>query len=87
MIISISKSKEIVFRRPNSQLEMHIMSLPGIDLNLLGVAITDNRFRFESRVTFIFEMCSQHSYILRRFRDQDITNRQFVILKQSYHHE
>jgi hypothetical protein len=49
MIINICKTKEIVFRHPNSHLEIHPLCLPGIDLieevKLLGVMLA-NRLNF-----------------------------------------
>jgi Reverse transcriptase (RNA-dependent DNA polymerase) len=77
MIINTSKTKEIVFRRPNPR--SCSVDLPAIqaiekikETKLLGVIFTDS-FHFDSHVNFILKICSQRSYLMRKLRDQGLT--------------
>ena len=83
MIINFSKTKEIVFRRPNPKMDIDLPSLPGVEqineVKLLGV-IFSNRLHFDAHVNFILKTCSQTSYIMRKFRDQGLSKSQLNIV-------
>lgn len=83
MIINISKTKEIVFRRPNPRMNIEVSPLIGIEqvdeVKLLGV-IFSKPLCFDSHVNFILENCSQRAYIIRRFRDQGLSVKQLTII-------
>ena len=59
MIINILKTKEIVFRRPNSRLCIMPPPLieidPVVEIKLLGV-IFDGNFNFESHINYIMSI-------------------------------
>ena len=67
------KSKEIVFRRPNSQL--CIMPPPLIkiyqvaEIKILEVIFHCN-FNFESHINYIMSISSQHIYLIKLLRDK-----------------
>jgi len=69
MIINASKTKEIVFRRPNLRASFDLPALQAIDKNketkLLGVIFADS-FHFDSQVNYILKICSQRSYLMRK---------------------
>ena len=83
MVINASKTKEIVFHRPNPRMEIVLSPLPGIqqvtEIKLLGVIFSDS-LRFDSHVDFILKTCSQRSYIIKRFRDQGLSLKQLSII-------
>ena len=62
MVINFTKTKEIVFHRPNPRMELDITSLRGIEIvkeiKLLGV-IFCNVLKFDSHVNFVLKLSSQ----------------------------
>jgi hypothetical protein len=76
MIINVSKTKEIVFRRPNPRVSVDLPALRAIETiketKLLGVIFSDS-FHFDSHVNYIMKICGQRSYLLRKLRDQGLT--------------
>ena len=77
MIINTSKTKEIVFRSPNSK--VCIVGLPAIqaiekikETKLLGVIFIDS-FHFDAHVNSILKICSQRSYLTHKLRYQGLT--------------
>jgi hypothetical protein len=59
MTINITKTKEIVFRRPNPKIDLHLPSLLGIEIvneaKLLGVIFTNN-FHFDSHINYLLKV-------------------------------
>jgi hypothetical protein len=83
MIINTSKTKEIVFRRPNPRACVDLPALLAIEkikeTKLLGVIFSDS-FHFDSHVNYILKICSQRSYLMRKLRDQGLTANQLNIV-------
>jgi hypothetical protein len=79
MVINFTKTKEIVFHRPNPRMELDIIPLPGIEIvkeiKLLGV-IFCNVLKFDSHVNFILKLSSQRSYLMKKLRDQGLSLKQ-----------
>ena len=75
MIINVTKTKEIVFRRPSPKRFHMSPSVDGIELvaaaKLLGVWIQDN-FKIDRHVDYILSLCSQRIYVMKRLRDQGL---------------
>ena len=72
MVINLSKTKEIVFRRPHPGKFALSPSIEEVEIvreaKLLGVILTDN-FSFDKHVNFILATCSQRFYLLKLLRD------------------
>jgi hypothetical protein len=83
MIINVSKTKEIVFRRPNSRgcVDPPVLQAIGKlkETKLLGVIFSES-FHFDSHVNYILKICSQRSYLMRKLRDQGLTANQLNIV-------
>ena len=83
MVISIAKTKEIVFRRPNPRMCIDVTPLFAIEqvkeVKLLGVIFSDN-LRFNSHVNFILKLSSQRSYLMKKLRDQGLCCKQLSIV-------
>jgi hypothetical protein len=83
MTINMTKTKEIVFRRPNPKIDLHLPSLLGIEIvneaKLLGVIFTNN-FHFDSHINYLLKVCSQRSYLIRTLRDQGLSRKQLNIV-------
>jgi hypothetical protein len=83
MVINISKTKEIVFRRPNPRLDVYLPTLPHIEriteAKLLGVVFSST-LHFDAHVNFVLKVCNQRSYLLRKFRDQGLSSAQLNIV-------
>lgn len=76
MTINVSKTKEIVFRRPNVRREIiYPAPLPNIQrvtvAKLLGIVITEN-IKFSNHVDNILRQCNQRMYLLKLLRDQGL---------------
>jgi len=88
MIINASKTKEIVFRRPNPRASINLPALQAIDkieeTKLLGVIFADS-FHFDSHVNYILKICSQRSYLMQKLGDQGLsTNQLNIVLMLSF---
>ena len=72
MVINLSKTKEIVFRRPHPGKFALSPSIEEVEIvreaKLLGVILTDN-FSFDKHVNSILATCSQRFYLLKLLRD------------------
>ena len=72
MVINLSKTKEIVFRRPHPGKFALSPSIEEVEIvreaKLLGVILTDN-FSFDMHVNSILATCSQRFYLLKLLRD------------------
>src|SRR5580692_1126074 len=68
MIINKSKTKELVFHKPNPRHFLYPVPLDNIERvtesKLLGIFITEN-LKFESHVKFVLSQCSQRVYALK----------------------
>jgi len=75
MILNITKTKEIVFRRPNPRLSLHPSPLPDIEqvkvAKLLGVVLSE-RLHFDDHVFAVLKVCSQRMYLLKLLRAQGL---------------
>ena len=75
--LNLSKTKELVFKRPNISLEI----IPSADFGvkclqcakLLGVYF-DTRLSFVHHVDFLIRTCSQRFYLLQQMRKQGLTD-------------
>ena len=83
MIINISKTKEIVFQRPNPHHFLSPFPIDDIDqvheAKLLGV-ILNYRFIFDSHIQFILRQCSQRMYLIKLLRNQRLPSNQLSIV-------
>jgi hypothetical protein len=87
MVINLSKTKEIVFRRPHPGKFSLLPSIDEVEIvreaKLLGVILTDN-FSFDKHVNSILATCSRRFYLLKLLRDGgmpvDKLNVVFVLL-------
>jgi len=75
MLINMSKTKEIVFRRPS--IKHFISSAPISDVAQVSSAklcsvILQNNLHFDEQITVILKICSQRSYLLIMLRDQGL---------------
>jgi len=75
MILIITKTKEIVFRRPNPRLSLHPSPLPHIEqvkvAKLLGLVLTE-RLHFDDHVSAVLKVCSQRMYLMKLLRAQGL---------------
>ena len=76
MTINMSKTKELVFHRPNPRHFIYPTPLDNIErvteCKLLGVFITD-KLKFDCHVKFILSQCSQRVYALKVLRGQGLS--------------
>jgi hypothetical protein len=83
MVINISKTKEIVFRRPNPRMDLNLSHLPHIEriaqAKLLGVVFSSS-LHFDAHVNFVLKTCNQRAYLLRKFREQGLSSAQLNIV-------
>jgi hypothetical protein len=83
MIINISKTKEIVFRRSNPRLDVYLPNLPYIEriteAKLLGIVFSSTR-HFDAHVNCVLKVCNQRSFLLRKFRGQGLSSAQLNIV-------
>ena len=80
MIINITKTKELVFRRPNPGLQLddlsHVHCIGQVtEAKLLGIIFKDN-LRFDLHVNSILKQCSQRSFLMKQLRCQGLSNKQ-----------
>ena len=75
MILNITKTKEIVFRRPNPRLSLHPSPLPHIEqvkvAKLLGLDLTE-RLHFDDHVSAVLKLCSLKMYLMKLLRVQGL---------------
>ena len=84
MIINMSKTKELIFRRPNPRLQISVSNpICGIEqvseVKLLGVYFNSN-LKFASHVNYILKQCSQRSFLLKQLRNQGLSKRHLCIV-------
>jgi hypothetical protein len=87
MTVNMKKTKDIVFRRPNPKIDLHLSTFLHIEqvseAKLLGVIFTSNLL-WNSHINFILQACSQRSFLLRRLRDQGLTRKQLNIVYDAF---
>jgi len=87
MILNITKTKEIVFRRPNPRLSLHPSPLPHIEqvkvAKLLGRLVLTERLHFDDHVSAVLKVCSQRMYSLKLLRAQGLPVTQLNIVSGS----
>ena len=73
MKINLAKTKEIVFKRPNPRLSVHLAPVANIEqvraAKLLGVVLCDSLL-FDEHVQAVVKTCSQIMYLMKLLRDQ-----------------
>lgn len=83
MKINKSKTKEIVFKRPNLRHDILPCQIDGVDCvieaKLLGV-IFDDKLNFVSHVMELLKVCSQRLYLLKQLRHQGLPEKQLHII-------
>ena len=76
MSLNLSKTKEIVFRRPNIRLENIPNDICGVErlecVKLLGL-YTDSKLSFHQHVDLLIKVCTQRLYLLQQMRKQGLT--------------
>jgi hypothetical protein len=86
MIINFSKTKEIVFFRPNPYRSVHPLPVDDIEqlleAKVLGV-ILNGKFHFDSHLQFIIRQCSQRLYLMKLLRKQGLPPKQMGIVFQA----
>ena len=79
----MSKTKELIFRRPNPRLQICVSPICGIEqvseVKLLGVYFNSN-LKFASHVNYILKQCSQRSFLLKQLRNQGLSKRHLSIV-------
>jgi hypothetical protein len=75
MILNLSKTKEIVFRRPSAR-RFHLPDpIPNVEqvitAKLLGVTFSNN-LKFDSHINNILTICNQRCYLLRQLKAQGL---------------
>lgn len=79
MTINMTKTKEIIFRRPNRKIDLHLPSFLGIEIiyeaKLLVVIFTNN-VHVDSRINYQLKAFSKRSYLMRTLRDQGLWRKQ-----------
>lgn len=94
MLLNVSKTKEIVFHKPNPRNYLSPVKLTNIDrvsaFKLLGVVFNDN-LKFSDHVTSLISQCNQRLYLLRQPKLQglginklDVVFNAIVVSKLSY---
>ena len=95
MVITLTKTKENSenpkFRKSNPLLSLFPQPLNNIErvkfANLLGVYFCDN-LNFDTHIEFILTQCSQKVFLMKRLRDQGISDKnpyvvfQFIIISR-----
>jgi len=78
-VINIARTKEIVFKRPNTRLYITRHPITKVQqvsyAKLLGVTLCDTR-RIDVHIGEVLKMCSQRVYLLKLLRDQCFPRRQ-----------
>jgi len=79
MVVNLTKTKEIVFRRP-CPIRFHLApSVPGIALvdhvRSLGI-ILQQGLSFDYHITALLKQCSQRIYLLQMLRSQELSSDQ-----------
>ena len=79
MIISLSKTKKIVFSRPGLRHFMNPLPINNFEqvdvVNLLCILLSNN-FCFDEQVGNVLKMCSQQVYLLKVLREQGLSRGQ-----------
>jgi hypothetical protein len=85
MIINVSKTKEIVFRRPRvrcTDIQPSFVDIDRVDeVKLLGVTL-NSKLTFGKHVSSLLTLCNQRFYLLKVLRDQGMP---LLLLRNIYH--
>lgn len=83
MIINLSKTKDIVFCRPNPYQFLQLNPVDDIEqvreAKVLDV-ILNHKLHFECHVQFILRQCSRRMYLLELFHKQELLPKQLNIV-------
>jgi hypothetical protein len=83
MTINFSKTKEIVFHRPNPCHSVNPLPVDDIEqlteARVLGVILNGN-FCFDSHIQFVMRICSQRLHIIKLLRKQALPHEQLCIV-------
>ena len=75
--LNFSKTKELIFKRPNIRLEIIPSSISGVErlefAKLLGVFV-DSKLSFTYHVDFLIKISSQRFYLLQQMRKQGLSD-------------
>jgi hypothetical protein len=86
MTINFSKTKEIVFHRPNPYHSVNPLPVDDIEqlteARVLGVILNGN-FCFDSHIQFVMRICSQRLHIIKLLRKQALPHEQLCIVFQA----
>ena len=86
MSINFSKTKEIVFHRPNPYHSVNPLPVDDIEqlteARILGVILNGN-FCFDSHIQFVMRICSQRLHIIKLLRKQALPRKQLGIVFQA----
>ena len=86
MIINWSKTKELVFHKPNPRLSITPKSIPGIEqvlsAKLLGVNFRNN-FKFDDHIKEIISICCQRFYLLKQIKNQGLCLQKLDVIFQA----
>ena len=78
MVINMSETKELVFRRPSINYFVSPAAVPGIaqvdSAKLLGI-IFDQKLNFHEQVEATVKVCSQRGYLMKLLRDQGLPDK------------
>jgi hypothetical protein len=81
--INLSKTKEIVFHRPNPRLSITPAPLCGVErvsvLKLLGVSLSHD-LRFSEHVSQILTICNQRMFLLKSFKNRGLCKKNLEII-------
>ena len=85
--INLSKTKEIIFRRPGIQRPLgHCLPLPGIEqldsVKLLGV-ILQSTLTFSNHINYILNIINQRYYLLNQLRQQGLHSSKLDVIFQA----
>ena len=70
----MSKTKEIVFRRPSIKHFLSPAPISDVTQVSRGV-ILQNNLHFDEQITAILKICSQRFYLLKMLRDQGLSKK------------
>lgn len=86
MILNNTKTKEIVFRRPNPRLSIMPSPMSGIERvkssKLLGIILNET-LKFDDHISATLSQCSQRLYMLKQIKNQGLCIQKLDIIFQA----
>ena len=83
MVINLSKTTELVFRKPNPRLSVLPLPLDNVERvkfdKLLGAFFCDN-LNFDKHIEFILTQCPQRVYLMKLLRDQGLSDKNLDVV-------